>query len=197
MRRDWLLYLVIFSLALNVGTIGTFTYLRYQDRQGSAASVAKEELPPMPMREMWQRLDLDQEQRRWLDQVVPEHRRRLRALRSDLAEKRRELFGLLKKDTAPDWPTVQSKIREVSDLQGKLEEEIIRHLLTMKEQLKPEQQAIFVELLEQRLRPFERRRGPRWERHGPPHGRPHGPPMERGPGPGSGYPWPPPPPGAG
>lgn len=184
MRRDWLLYLVIFSLALNIGTIGTFTYLRYQDRQPSAA---KEELPPMPMREMWRHLNLDEEQRHRLGQLWPEHRRRLRALRSELAEKRRELFALLKKETSPDWPTMQSKIREISNLQGKLEEEIVQHLLAMKEQLKPEQQAMFVELLEQRLQPYERRRGPRWDRHGPP----HGPPMERGPGPRSDYPWPP------
>jgi Spy/CpxP family protein refolding chaperone len=186
MTRDWLLYLVIFSLALNVGTIGTFTYLRYQDRQGSAA---KEELPPLPMREIWRRLNLDQEQRRCLRQMLPEHRRRLWALRSDLAEKRRELFALLKKEASPDWPTVQNKIREISNLQGKLEEKIIQNLLAMKEQLKPEQQTVFVELLEQRLRPYERRRGHRWEHHGPP--------RERGPGPGSGCPGPPHPPGAG
>ena len=30
MKRDWLLYLMIFSLALNVGAIGTFAYLYWQ-----------------------------------------------------------------------------------------------------------------------------------------------------------------------
>lgn len=182
MKRDWLLYLVIFSLALNVGTIGAFVYLRYQDRQAAAV---KEELPPLPFREMWRRLDLDQEQRQTLRQLVPEHRRRVWTLRSELADKRRELFTLLRASDAPAWPAVQAKIREVSDLQGKLEEEVVEHLLTVQKHLKPEQKAVFVNLLEQRLRPFQEGmggpmgRGPRWGRRGPPGG------MHRGPGPGS------------
>jgi len=183
MRRDWLLYLVIFSLALNVGTIGTFAYLRYRDRQ--EASV-REELPPMPMREMWRRLNLDQEQRQAFRKLVPEHRRRVRAWRGDLAEKRQELFTLLRTEESPDWPAVQAKIREISDLQGKLEEEVVQHLLTVRKQLKPEQKEVFVGLLEQRLRPFHGRRGPRRGGHGPPM---H---MRRGPGPEY---LPPPPPG--
>ncbi len=181
MKRDWLLYLVIFSLALNVGTIGTFAYLRYQDRQDAAV---RKELPPIPMREMWRRLNLDQEQRRCLRQMLPEHRRRVRALRWDLAEKRRELFTLLRTEESPAWPAVQAKIREISDLQGKLEEEVVRHLLTLQKQLKPEQKAVFMSLLEQRLRPFQGRMGPRRGRHGPPGD------MRWGPGP------PPPPPEA-
>lgn len=185
MKRDWLLFLVIFSLALNLGTVGTFVYLRHQDRQTRAA---KEELPPISMREMWRRLDLDQQQRQNLRLLVPEHFRRVRALRGDLAEKRQELFTLLKRETAPDWPTVQAKIREVSELQGKLEEEIVQHLLTVQKQLKPEQRAVFVDLMEKRLRPFDGRMGPM----GPRRGR-HGPPGGMRPGPGVGFPPPPPP----
>jgi Spy/CpxP family protein refolding chaperone len=186
MKRDGLLYLVIFSLALNVGAIGTFAYLRYRDRQAAAV---KEELPPLPFREMWRSLNLDQEQRQTLRQLVPEHRRRVRTLRGELAEKRRELFTLLRSSDSPAWPAVQAKIREVSELQGKLEEEVIQHLLTVQKQLKPEQKAIFAHLLEQRLRPFQERMGgpmgmgPRRGRHGSPGG------MHRGPGPGG----PPPP----
>lgn len=181
MKRDWLLYLVIFSLALNAGTIGAFAYLRYQDRQAAAL---QEELPPLPFREMWRRLDLDQEQRRTLRQLAPEHRGRVRALRGELAEKRRELFTLLRSADAPAWPAVQTKIREVSELQGKLEEEVIHHLLTVQKQLKPEQRAIFADMLEQRLRPFQEMMGgpmgmgPRRGRRGPPGW------MQRGPGPG-------------
>ncbi len=181
MKRDWLLYLVIFSLALNAGTIGAFAYLRYQDRQATAV---KEEPPPLPFGEMWRRLNLDQEQRRTLRQLAPEHHRRVWALRRELAEKRRELFTLLRSTEAPAWPAVQAKIREVSNLQGKLEEEVVQHLLTVQKHLKPEQKAIFADLLEQRLRPFQegmggpmgpRGRGPGWGRRGPPGLMPRGP----------------------
>ena len=40
MKRDWLIYLVMFSLALNLGTIGTIVYLRSQDRPRLAADPA-------------------------------------------------------------------------------------------------------------------------------------------------------------
>jgi Spy/CpxP family protein refolding chaperone len=185
MKRDWLLYLVIFSLALNAGTIGGFAYLRYRDRQAAAV---REEPPPLPFREMWRGLNLDQEQRQMLQQLAPEHRRRVWALRGELAEKRRELFTLLKSADTPPWPQVQGKIREVSELQGKLEEEVVQHLLAVQKHLKPEQKEKFATLLEQRLEPFPegmgapRGKGPRWGRRGPPAG------MPRGPGP-----WGPPP----
>lgn len=165
MKRDWLLYLVLFSLALNVGTIGTLAYMRYQDR-GEAAIKQEQEPPPLPMRELWRRLNLDQEQRQHLRQRAPEHFRRIRALRAELAEKRRELLGLLRAEEPPAWPAVQAKIREISDRQGKLEEEMVRHLLEIQKQLRPEQKAVFVSLLEQRLRPFQERMGPMGPRRG-------------------------------
>ena len=34
MKRNWLLYLVMFSLALNLGTIGALVYFRYQPPPG-------------------------------------------------------------------------------------------------------------------------------------------------------------------
>lgn len=179
MKRDWLLYLVLFSLALNVGTIGTLAYMRYQDRR--AATVKQEqELPPLPMRELWRRLNLDQEQRQYLRQRAPEHFRRIRALQAELAGKRQELFALLRAEDPPAWPAVQAKIREVSDLQGKLEEEMVHHLLEVRNQLKPEQKAVFVSLLEQRLRTFQDRMGPMGPRRGR-HGLPG--PMRGWPGP--------------
>ena len=46
MKRDWLIYLLMFSLALNLGTIGTIVYLRYQDHPQVAAS-------PMPPKSLW------------------------------------------------------------------------------------------------------------------------------------------------
>ena len=35
MKRNWLLYLVIFSLALNLGTIGALVYFRYPASSGA------------------------------------------------------------------------------------------------------------------------------------------------------------------
>jgi Spy/CpxP family protein refolding chaperone len=171
MKRDWLLYLVIFSLALNLGTIGTFTYLHYQDHRELAQPP-----PPPPFREIGDRLHLDQEQRQALQRLLPEHRRRVMELRQGLAQKRQELLALIKEEH-PAWPPIAGKIREISDLQGKLEEEVVRFLLDIEGHLRPEQKTDFLKLVEQRMHHM----GPPWAHRG--HGRGM---MGPGPGPGMG-----------
>jgi hypothetical protein len=51
-KQNWLIYLVIFSLALNLGTIGTFAYLRHQDQVEKTAGSAR---PPPCVR--WRELN--------------------------------------------------------------------------------------------------------------------------------------------
>ena len=147
MKRNWLLYLVIFSLALNFGTIGTFAYLRYQDQK---QKLTRELPPPLPLRDLWQTLKLDDGQRRALHDLVPEHRARVAAIRKDLFQKRREFFEVLKGEV-PDQAAIRAKIGEISDLQGKLEEELARFLLAVRKNLKPEQNAAFLDLVRSRL----------------------------------------------
>ncbi|MDP3183236.1 MAG: periplasmic heavy metal sensor [Desulfobaccales bacterium] len=163
MKRNWLLYLVIFSLALNVGTIGTLVYLRYFDQQLAAPPEGQ---PPLPLRQLWGALNMDPDQRQALRGLLPEHRRRVMDVRGQLAQKRQELFDLVKGE-APPWSAIQAKIQEISALQGGLEEEMVRFLLEVKKHLRPEQQAAFADLVQQRLvKPWGGRGGP----PGPPHG---------------------------
>ncbi len=68
MKRDWLIYLVMFSLALNFGTIGTIVYLRYQDQQKLAAGPAPPP-PPLLMKSLWRELKLDDSQRQTLHRL--------------------------------------------------------------------------------------------------------------------------------
>jgi len=169
MRRDWLLYLVIFSLALNVGTIGTFAYLRWQDQQ---ETTSPGEEAPVPFRRMLRELNLDQQQRQTLMSLVPEHRRKVRDLRQELMQQRRELFGLLKQERLPEWPPVQAKIQEIGTLQVRLEEEKVQHLLEVQKNLQPEQRQILMTNLERKLSHIwskhGRHRGPMGPHHGPP-----------------------------
>ena len=156
MKRDWLLYLVIFSLALNLGTIGTFAYLRWQDQQ-EVPPPPKE--APMPFRKMMRELDLDPQQRQSLRSLVPEHRRKVRELLQELAQQRRELFALLKQENLPQWPPVQTKIQEIGGLQIRLEEEKVQHLLEVQKNLSSDQRQRLMTHLEKRLSPF-------WGKHG-------------------------------
>ena len=150
MKRDWLLYLVIFSLALNLGTIGTIVYLRLQDQ---AEASGRAETPPLRHQELWANLNLDEGQRTALRQGWPEHFQRIRGFRKELAQRRQELFDLVKQES-PSWPALQGKVKEISETQGRLEEEVLRFFLEMQKQLKPEQKASLMVLLERRLTPM-------------------------------------------
>jgi Spy/CpxP family protein refolding chaperone len=146
-KRDWLIYLVIFSLALNLGTIGTFAYLRHQDQQQKAATPVP---PPPPMRSLWRELNLDNSQRQALRGLFPEHRRKVDEVRQELTQKRQELFNLIQNDATP-MSAIQAKIQEISALQGSLEEEMVRFMLAFKKNLNPQQQAAFLNKLQAHL----------------------------------------------
>jgi hypothetical protein len=186
-KRDWLLYLVIFSLALNFGTIGTFAYLRYEDK---GQIISRELPPPIPMRALWSALHLDDSQRQALYGLLPQHRGKVAETRAALFQKRQELFDLLKGE-APAMDAVQSKIEEISALQGKLEEEEVRFILEFRKHLKPEQNAAFLELVQTRLHlalggPWGGRPGGPGPWRGPRMGPLMGPGPHMGPGPGTG-----------
>jgi hypothetical protein len=71
------------------------------------------------------------------------------------------------KEGAAAWPDIQEKVREVSALQGKLEEEVLRFSLDFQEHLKPEQRTAFLASVERRMPNVQGRKGrrsPRWEK---------------------------------
>ena len=160
MKRNYWIYLLVFSLALNLGGLAAFAYMRYQDQASPG-----EPTQMQPFREMWGTLNLEPGQKQALMSLLPEHRRRVQELRRELAEKRRYLFDLTRQGTSA-WPEIQGKIREVSDLQVRLEEEVLRFCLACQEHLKPEQKVAFINLMERRMfkaQGGKGRMGPRWK----------------------------------
>ena len=137
----------MFSLALNLGTIGTIVYLRYQDQQKLAGGPAP---PPLLLKSLWQELKMDESQRLALRRLFPEHHQKVKAVRLELAQKRQELFDLIKAESTP-WSPIQAKVQEISALQGSLEEEMARFMLEFKKDLNPEQHAAFLNLVQTRL----------------------------------------------
>lgn len=159
MKRNYWICLLVFSLALNLGGLATFAYLRYQHRPPLG-----EPMQLQPLREMWGLLNLEPGQQQALGGLIPEHRRLVQEMRRELAEKRRYLFDLTKQG-ASAWPAIQGKIREVTDLQVKLEEEVLRFCLACQEHLKPEQKVAFLNLMERRMfsgQGGKGRMGPKW-----------------------------------
>ncbi|MFA4901994.1 MAG: periplasmic heavy metal sensor [Desulfobaccales bacterium] len=192
MKRDWLIYLVIFSVALNLGTIGTFAYLRHQDQQ---QNVLAQSTPPLPLRALWSELNLDSSQRQALHGLFPEHRRKVGEIKQELAQKRQELFNLIQNEATP-MSAIQAKVKEISNLQGSLEEEMVRFMLAFRKTLNPQQRTAFLSKVQTHLCGPEGACGPM----GPGFGRHRGPGMRQGMGRGMG-PGPPPqggpPPGEG
>jgi len=148
MKRDWLLYLVIFSLALNAGTIGTFAYLHWRGQPGPPPPP---EAAPVPFRHLMKELDLDSQQRQAMRAMTPEHWRKVRELQQELMQGRQQLFALIKQENLPEWLPVQDKIREIGNLQVQLEEEKVHHLLDIQKNLRPEQRQMLITELEKRL----------------------------------------------
>lgn len=148
MRRDWLLYLVICSLALNLGTIGTFAYLYWQRPPGPPPPL---EGVPIPFHQLLRDLNLDAQQRQTLKALAPEHWRKVREFQDELAQERQTLVTLFKQGNLPDWPSVQAKVKEISTLQCQLEEEKVHHLLEIQKNLRPDQRQVLVTQLEKRV----------------------------------------------
>lgn len=146
MKRNWLLYLVIFSLALNLGTIGTLAYMHWQRPPGPPPESA-----PLPFRKLLGELNLDQQQRQALRAMAPGHWRKVKQLEQELLRQRQELFALIRQDDLPDWQPVQAKIREIGNLQLQLEEEKVHHLMDVQKNLRPEQRQVLISQLEKRL----------------------------------------------
>jgi Spy/CpxP family protein refolding chaperone len=147
-NRNWLLYLLIFSLALNAGTIGTFAYLHWQ---GPPGAPPPPEAAPMPFRHLLQELNLDPQQRQTLKAMAPEHWRKVRGLEQNLLLQRQELFALIKQENLPEWPAVEAKIKEINNLQLQLEEEKVHHLMDIQKNLRPDQRQVLITQLEKRL----------------------------------------------
>ncbi|MGQ9688398.1 MAG: Spy/CpxP family protein refolding chaperone [Desulfobaccales bacterium] len=159
MKRDWLLYLVIFSLALNLGTIGTLVYLRWQ---APPPPPPPSRTAPLPFHKLLDELNLNPQQRQMLRTLAPGHFRQVRELEKELAKQRRELFDLFKQKNLPEWAAVQTKIREIGHLQLRLEEEKVSHLLELQKNLTTEQRRLLSTHLERRLSPLWERQGQGW-----------------------------------
>lgn len=106
MKRNFWICLLVFSLALNLGGLAAFGYLRFQGHRGA---MTDQNPPPQPLREIWRTLNLEAEQRRVLEGLLPDHRRRIRELRAELSQKRLELFEKIKEGMAA-WPAIQEKV---------------------------------------------------------------------------------------
>ena len=144
MKRSGLLYLLIFSLALNLGTIGALVYGYWSHPP------ARPDRPGLGFLRLLHSLNLDEQQRQVLQQHFPSHRQQLRALRQQLAAERQKLVELLSQPQ-PQEAEVAAQITVINNVQNALEQEMARFLLTVKAALRSDQQEVLLEQVRQRL----------------------------------------------
>jgi Spy/CpxP family protein refolding chaperone len=160
MKRG-LVLLLVFSLAVNLTAIVTFSYYWWDEahsdkglgRRGTARSA---DVRPELLR---RRLDLSKEQ---LEQIDGERDRMMTdmmSLREQSSEMRRDLMALLEAEKL-DREKADSLLGEIASLQVRIEKQVFEHLVEMKDVLTPEQQRLLLQMLERRLYPGEPERHP-------------------------------------
>ena len=147
MKRNWLIYILVCSMGLNMGLIASFPYWRYGGQPGLDL---KHPASPLPFGKLTRSLNLEPEQRQIARGLLPAHQQRIGELRLGLAQKRQELFEMLQAGEL-SLSAMQDKIGEISDLQGKLEVEMVQFFLGFRNCLKPEQKIAFMEFMEHHL----------------------------------------------
>jgi Spy/CpxP family protein refolding chaperone len=180
---------LVISVALNLGTAGTFIFLTVTKKEIHHESDKLSEC-----------LGLTPEQKETLKAKRKEMKKKAEPLRYELDEKRSEVIELMKE---PELDTAKRDelFNEIAELQVRLELLVFDHMYETAQELTPEQREIFFEHLEGKFGPG---RGPFL--HGPPsvrghHGGTHGAPYKHegelgrhGPPPGYEGESPPPPP---
>jgi len=148
MKRNWLLYLVIFSVALNLGTIGALVYFRYQSPSGPPPM--DEGKSPRGLFGFLHALNLDPNQQKLLKQCFPAHRQEIKTLQQQLYQQRQRLYDLINQPQ-PNETEIAAQITAINNIQNALEQETARFLLEIKRNLRPEQQEVLLQRVEQRL----------------------------------------------
>jgi Spy/CpxP family protein refolding chaperone len=148
MKKNWLVYLVIFSLALNLGTLGAFIYFRLQPPPEPL--LEREGRPPGGFMEFLRSLNLDPEQQKLLKANFPAHRQQIKELRQQLNQQRQKLYEYINQPQ-PNESEIAAQITHINNIQNALEQEMARFLLQVKQNLRPEQQELLLQRVGQRL----------------------------------------------
>jgi Spy/CpxP family protein refolding chaperone len=93
-------------------------------------------------------IELNQEQRKKVEEIRKDFLPRVERIRWELRQKRLYLNDLIFAPN-PDMKAVENITLDISNLQAKLEREVINHILQEKEILTPEQKKQFCEIIKE------------------------------------------------
>lgn len=142
MKDKVILIVMIVSLAFNLGVLTMFVL----------KVIFHPRLEQPIEKVMKQRLDLTREQEEKFKEIWDETHDEIKPLREEMEKKRREAFNLLQ-EPEMDIEKRDQLFTESAELQIQIEMLMFNHIHSMKDELTPEQQEIFMETMEERICP--------------------------------------------
>ena len=144
MRKNLKTLLVILSVILNVGFIGT--YAAYRLSHSFSKEVQRGELG----KPVFLEIGLSADQLARCEAERDNFHARLQGLGQEIREKQVELIDLLAMSD-PHQQAIEAKQREIQDVQTTVQERVIVHILRESAFLNPEQRARFFDRIKERI----------------------------------------------
>ena len=148
MKEKLIIFLLIFSLTINVAALVTMGYFWGRGEGGGEAIFERSGESPR----LGSRLSLDKVQQRKMRGMRGSLLKGIKPIRDELEAKREDLVNLLTLEE-PDRSAIDEKIVEINSLQSQVQHAVIDSLLREKEFLNPEQQKEYFDVISRRLCP--------------------------------------------
>lgn len=147
MKSRSLKLILVLSLLFNFSIIAAAGYFFFRD--GSCRVEPDRAVKRQAM--LAKKLDLSAEQQKAIAASDASFRESIEGSRKELASKREALFGLIREEK-PDRAAIEARVAEISALQGRMEGQVIEHILSEKAVLNQEQHEAYMRLLEKRFK---------------------------------------------
>ncbi|OGR39582.1 MAG: hypothetical protein A2051_11055 [Desulfovibrionales bacterium GWA2_65_9] len=146
MKSKFPVYLLVLSLALNAGVLGTLAYKHFL-----APPLAPHTCPFNGSdQHLYQTLGLTSEQLEAIKPMAGSFHAELIGLQASAGEQRDILLGLMEQ-TALDVQAIKEANSELMARQARMQNAVMGHLLGMKRILDPAQQKVFFQLMRQTM----------------------------------------------
>ena len=146
MKSKWLTIVLVLSLAINAGVLGSMGYHYYVNASTSSTA-------PCPMSpgdsHLYQSLGLSNLQLSKMEPLAQKFHGRLAELGSAMEERKETLTDLLQKDSDP--ARIENLRKEMAGIQDEIQKEVITHITELKKILDPDQQQRFFNLMRQSM----------------------------------------------
>jgi Spy/CpxP family protein refolding chaperone len=147
MRRNWLIYLLTFSLAINVATAAALIFFWIQNQAMAETSVGQKSIRSF----LREDVKFSSEQAKPILALIDERKQEMMFLRAQMEARRAELMKLISSVPA-DKGAVTAKMDEISRTQNKMRAIAVSTVIRMAESLPPEATEQFGEYLQTRGR---------------------------------------------